>query len=402
MLYASYDAAQRLATPWIAMLDAVRSALDFGPHTLPNLRVASAWLGLHADAWRRYPKPPFAIEGAEEQVVAERTWVTLRRFSRRSMGAPRPLVLLVAPLSGNHATLLRDTVDALVLGHDVVVTDWRCAAEVPLTQGDFGLDDFVLELEGALRTLHAGGESAHLVAVCQPGVAAMAATARMCAADDPARPGSLTLIGSPIDTEQNPMLPNRLAAERPLAWFERNLVQRVPAGRPGAGRRVYPGFLQHQAFLWMKPFYHVDKHLDHLYAAAVGDEATMTAHDAFYAEFRAVMDLDGTFYLETIDRIFQRNLMARGALDVAGERVRPDAMVDVPLLTVEGENDDITAPGQTVAAHRLASSLAEASRVRYLQPGVGHYGLFSGSRWRSDVLPILAAFLRAAPDRRRG
>ncbi|MCB9875970.1 MAG: polyhydroxyalkanoate depolymerase [Planctomycetes bacterium] len=396
MLYAYHDMMRRAAMPWVQALDAGRSALDHGPHTLPPLRLTAAWIGLWTDAVRHHGKPPFGLAETREEVVLERPFVTLRRFVRRSTGPANGTILLVAPMSGNHATLLRDTVDALIDHHDVVITDWRCASEVPLAEGTFGLDDFVLELERAARHIAATDGRPHVVAVCQPGVAALAATARLCAADDAARPRSLTLIGSPVDTSRNPMLPNRVAEQRPLSWFRRTLVSRVPRGRPGAGRTVYPGFLQHQAFLWMKPFYHVDKHCDHLRAAFAGDEETMRAHDDFYAEFRSVADLPGDFYLETIDRIFQRNLLARGELEVAGALVRPDAVRDAPVLVVEGERDDITGPGQTAAALDLLTGLAEADRHHHLQAGVGHYGLFSGSRWRSDVLPRLLAHFEAA------
>mgnify|MGYP002630579290 CR=1 FL=1 len=270
---------------------------------------------------------------------------------------------------------------------------------MPFAAGDFGLDDQIATIIDFLSVWGADGTPVHLVAVCQPGVAALTATARMAEDNAAARPASLTLIGSPIDGRVNPQMPNRVASRRSFASFERDMIYSVPFGAIGAGRRVYPGWLQHQAFLWMKPRYHFDKHLGQLRSAWRSDTEALAQHDAFYAEFHAVMDLPATFYLDTIDRVFQRHLLARGCATFQGRPVRPDAIVDIPLLTGEGANDDITGPGQTRAAHALVAALPSRQKFAWLQPDVGHFGLFSGSRWRQGVLPQLASFIAAHPSR---
>lgn len=438
MTYAGWDAWRQASQPWVWAADTVRAWTRSGPLDAPVPRLTATWLGMWADVVRLWPKPAFNLEPidgllVDERVVADHPFCMLRAFhldtataAGSAPGARKPKVLLVAPLSGNHATLLRDTVAGLVVDHDVFLTDWRCASQVPTAIADMGLDDFVLLLVAWLRDLEAGrcgagiaasassgadaaaqqdrppaATAAHLIAVCQPGAAALAAASLLAAAGDPATPASLTIIGGPIDPHRNPMLPNRLAQERDLAWFEQNLLATVPRGRPGSGRRVYPGFLQHTAFLAMKPFFHVDKHLDALRAAFVGDRAAVDQHDSFYAEFRATIDLPARFYIETIDRVFQRAEIARGTMVVAGEPVRPEALVATPLLVVEGENDDITGPGQAAAALDLCTGLPAEDRHHHLQVGVGHMGLFSGSRWRSEVLPRVARHVATAADRRR-
>lgn len=411
MTYAGWDAWRQASQPWVWAADTVRSWTRAGPLDAPLPRLTAAWMGLWADVVRVWPKPAFNLEpidgrAVDEHVVADHPFCVLRAF-RLGAASRKPQVLLVAPLSGNHSTLLRDTVAGLVVDHDVYLTDWRCASQVPAQVPDMGLDDFVMLLVDWQRDLAAGRfdddrtvdvaaqhgaavRALHVVAVCQPGAAALAAASLLAAERDAATPASLTIIGGPIDPHRNPMLPNRLAQERTLAWFEQNLLATVPRGRPGSGRRVYPGFMQHTAFLAMKPFFHVDKHLDALRAAFVGDRAAVDQHDSFYAEFRATIDLPAKFYMETIDRVFQRAEIARGTMVVAGAPVRPEALTATPLLVVEGENDDITGPGQAAAALDLCTGLALSDRHHHLQAGVGHMGLFSGSRWRADVLPRVA------------
>ncbi len=424
MRYAAVEASRQLAAPWIAVADAVRAWTAKGPLNVPPARVLATALGTWADAVRRWPKPEFGIlpvlasgEAAprevRERVALETPFCALRRFDLLPAAAtlvqrnkdpggerstPRRQILLVAPLSGNFATLLRDTVAGLLMEGDVWLTDWRCASEVPVDQGELDLDGFVLLLQGFLRHIADiaptdGG--CHLVAVCQPGVAALAAAALLKEAGDAAAPASIALLGCPIDPRVNPKVPNRLAFDRPLAWFEHNLLQTVPSHFAGAGRRVYPGHLQHLAFLCLKPHFHVEKHTEALRAAWRGDHESVSTHDAFYREFRATLDLPAAFYLDTIDRVFQRAELARGAMSVAGRAVRLPALAATPLLVVEGEHDDITGPGQTAAALSLCGP-ATATRRHHLQPGVGHMGLFSGSRFRAEVLPVLAAHLGAA------
>ncbi len=424
MRYAAVEASRQLAAPWVSVADALRSWTAKGPLNVAPARVVATALGTWADAVRRWPKPEFGVgpviaagestpRAVQDCLAVETPFCGLRRFEllppvesmvQRNMAMdtrPTPArrqILLVAPLSGNFATLLRDTVSGLLTEGDVWLTDWRCASEVPLGEGDLGLDDFVALLQRFLRHIAdiAPSEAGcHLVAVCQPGVAALAAAALLKEAGDDAAPASIALLGCPIDPRVNPKVPNRLAFDRPLAWFEHNLLQTVPAGFAGVGRRVYPGHLQHLAFLCLKPHYHVEKHTGALLAAWRGDHEGVATHDAFYREFRATLDLPATFYLDTIDRVFQRAELARGAMVVAGQAVDLAVLASTPLLAVEGELDDITGPGQTAAALSLCGA-ATAARRHHLQPGVGHLGLFSGSRFLAEVMPVLAAHHEAA------
>jgi polyhydroxyalkanoate depolymerase len=293
-------------------------------------------------------------------------------------------MLVVAPLSGHFATLLRSTVRTLLQDHDVYITDWANARDVPVEDGAFGFDDYV---DYIVRFLEQIGPDAHVLAVCQPCVQALVAVAIMAEDKHPSQPRSMTLMGGPVYTRAAPTSVNELALSKPMSWFEQTLISRVPAGHPGTGRLVYPGFVQLSAFMSMNPERHISQHrrLQALLAAGKFDEAA-TIQD-FYREYFAVLDLTAEFYLETIDRVFQRDLLGEGKLEYRGRKVRPDAIHRTALLTVEGERDDICAVGQTAAAHDLCSSLRPHLKRHYLQPGVGHYGLFSGRRWEQQIYP---------------
>ncbi|WAS94549.1 polyhydroxyalkanoate depolymerase [Nannocystis punicea] len=404
MLYELHDLQRRWLRP-IAGLSRMNADL---------LRMAPGGLGRPAAAgWellrritKDHPRPVFGIDSVvahgqtvaiREEVVMVTPWCRLVRFARRSDDAAvssalarDPRVLLCAPLSGHFATLLRDTVRSLAAEHDVYVTDWSDAREVPLADGFFGLDDYVLHLERFLRAL--GPARTHMIAVCQPAVPALAAVARMASAGQET-PASLVLMGGPIDGRRSPTQVNRLATERPLVWFEKNLVHRVPAGFPGEGRRVYPGFLQLAAFVSMNPRRHFTAYRDYWLDRVRGRDDKAAAHERFYDEYNAVLDMDALYYLETVRLVFQEHALARGRWTVAGELVRPGDIRTTALLTVEGAEDDITGAGQTHAALDLCTGLRD--KQRFTAEGVGHYGIFSGERWRRSVYPTVRDFVRA-------
>jgi poly(3-hydroxybutyrate) depolymerase len=302
-------------------------------------------------------------------------------------------VLLIAPLSGHFSTLVRATVRTMLADHDVYLTDWHNARDVPVSAGRFGLDEYTLHLVEFLQVI---GPGAHLIAVCQPCVQALAATALMAEDDDPARPRSLTLMAGPVDGRSNPTEVNCLAVEHPLTWFERNVITTVPLRYPGAGRRVYPGFVQLSSFVSMSPERHRTALLGMWDDFARGEMRDAMRIRGFYEEYFAVLDLTAEFYLETIDRVFKRFELAKGELHVGDRLVDPSAIRDIMLLTVEGERDNICGIGQTSAAHALCTSLLPAQRRQLLAPGVGHYGVFSGSRWERETYPLLKTMILAA------
>ncbi len=306
--------------------------------------------------------------------------------------AAKPKMLLVTPLSGHFATLLRHTVATLLQDHDVYVTDWRNARDVPLSAGDFGFDDYVDYL---IRFLEDLGPGVNVMAVCQPCVQTLAAVAVMANNNHPAQPRTMTLMGGPVDTRVAPTVVNELATSHSLDWFRDNLIARVPWRYPGRGRRVYPGFLQLTAFMAMNLERHHAQHRALYQHLADGDEDAASAIREFYDEYFAVLDLTAEFYLETIDRVFQRALLASGELVYRGAPVRPSAIRKTALLTVEGERDDICAVGQTAAAHDLCSSLRPHLKRHHLQPGVGHYGVFSGGRWERQIYPQVKSLVIA-------
>ena len=401
MLYLLHDAAAAAIFPvraWAQAASSVMQAMP-GPDALTlGTRSAVAWADVANDVLRPRGKPEWNIKTTRggdvplrETVELDKPFVRLIRF--QAPGATGPRVLLVAPMSGHHATLLRGTVqDMTDAGFEVFVTDWRDARIVPLLYGDFDLGSYI---ETVIMFLQHLGPDTHVVAVCQPAPAVVAAVSLMAARGDPAQPRSMTLMGGPVDTRCAPTVVTKLALEKPISWFESHVVTTVPPWHPGAFRRVYPGFLQLAAFISMNPDRHMEAHrrmFDHL---VKGDESSAAAHRKFYDEYLAVMDVPASYYLETVEIFFQKHDLADGRMTVRGEAVRPSEIRHTALMTVEGELDDISAPGQTIAAQSICSGIPEDRRVQYLQPGVGHYGIFNGRKWRSDILPRIGDFIRA-------
>jgi poly(3-hydroxybutyrate) depolymerase len=410
MLYHAYEMTHAAISPMRAAAQIGQQVMQHPFNLLtanPGGRAMSAALEMFIDATRRYAKPGFGIastlvDGVETPIVEEIVWsrpfcglLHFRRDTAAAAARKDPKVLLVAPMSGHYATLLRGTVESMLPEHDVYITDWTDARDVPLAVGDFDLDDYTDYLIEMIRHLSADGERVAVMAVCQPGIPVLAATTLMAMDEDPARPAAIVLMGSPIDTARNPKQPNELATQRPLSWFERNVVVRVPWPNRGFMRRVYPGFLQLSSFLAMNVNRHVDAHVGQFRNLVRGDGDGAEAHRRFYDEYMAVMDLTAEFYLQTIERVFQKRLMARGEYRYRDRLLTPAAITDVGLMTVEGEKDDITGLGQTEAAHDLCSSLKAEDRKHYVAMGVGHYGVFNGSRWRSLIQPEVRGFIRA-------
>ena len=332
-----------------------------------------------------------------EEVTHRSPFASLLRFRKQGVGA-QPKVLVVAPMSGHFATLLRDTVRTMLPDHDVYITDWHNARDVPLAAGSFGLDDYTDHLIDFLAVL---GPGAHLVAICQPCVASLAAVAVMSEDQHPATPASLTLMAGPIDCRISPTEVNKLAAAKDIRWFENNLISRVPWCHPGAGRRVYPGFVQLSAFIAMNKERHADAFREYFAVLARPDPAPeqlqkAAATRAFYEEYLAVADLPAEFYLETVAKVFQTHDLPRGVLRYRGRGVNPAAIRRTALLTVEGERDDICATGQTLAAQDLCSSLRPYLRTHYVQAGAGHYGVFSGKRWQNQIYPVVRGVIHVS------
>lgn len=349
---------------------------------------------------RQYPKPAFGLDhthigghavAVHEEVVASLPFCDLLHFARDTGPKDDPRLLLVAPMSGHYATLLRGTVEALLPDHDVYITDWINARDVPQSEGKFDLADYVDYLRTFLTHL---GPNTHIMAVCQPSVPVMAAVSLMSEDADPCRPSTMVLMGGPIDTRRSPTEVNRFADEHELEWFESQVVHQVPVGYPGRGRRVYPGFLQLSGFMSMNMDRHVNAHLHYYRHLIRGDGDSAEKHREFYDEYLSVMDLPAEFYMDTIKSVFKEHALPEGTLVLDGRRVDPGAITDVALMTVEGEKDDITGAGQTVAAHDLCANLPDALRKHHLQPKVGHYGIFNGRRWREEILPHVRDFIR--------
>ena len=410
MLYHAYEMTHAAITPMRAAArmgqEVMRNPLNPMSETYGS-RAMSAALEMFINATRRYGKPEFGIDttvvdGVETPVVEEVVWskpfckvLHFRRDSAAVEARNDPKVLMVAPMSGHYATLLRGTVEAMLPEHEVYITDWIDARDVPLTQGEFDLDDYTDYLIEMTEFLSQGGERISVMAVCQPGVPAMVASSLMSMDGNPLRPASMVLMGSPIDTSRNPKQPNELAKNRPLSWFENNVVVRVPWPNRGFMRRVYPGFLQLSSFLAMNIDRHLDAHVSQFQNLVRGDGDSSDQHRSFYDEYLAVMDLAAEFYLQTIERVFQKRLLAIGEYRYRDRPIDPAAMEDIGLMTIEGEKDDITGLGQTEAAHDLATALPETARKRYVAEGVGHYGVFNGSRWRKLIQPEVRDFIRA-------
>jgi polyhydroxyalkanoate depolymerase len=392
MLYSLYEAQRRLLHPFQAMAGLGAQALRDTPGLIGWSLPAAAALDLFTLNTLTHRRPDWRItppSGGDvvEEVVEETPFCTLRRFAIDGAGR-RPAVLLLAPISGHFATLLRPTVSQLLADHEVYVTDWKNARDVPLRDGGFGFDDQVELLIRFQRLLGPGG---HLFAVCQPSPAAVAATALMSADADPCVPASLTLMAGPIDPAAAPTSVTEFAETHPLEWFEQVMVHRAPMGAPGAGRRVYPGAAQITAFMSMNLERHIGSQLDWAFDLRPGQKADHVR--SFYDEYYAVSDLPAEFFLETVDRVFQRRLLARGELEVRGRRIDPGLIGKTALLTVEGDLDDICAPGQTSAALALFRGLPAKMKSSHIQPGAGHYGVFGGSKWRGGIYPVLRDFI---------
>src|ERR1700761_5264417 len=388
MIYKLYQAQADLLYParQLARLGAgMARAIDLGEFTPPPIRQFGAACSLLAESGLTHRRPDYGFRttrmGNDEVAVTEEARLetpfgTLLRF-RKDTDVRQPRVLVVAPMSGHFATLLRGTVSVLLPDHDVYITDWKNARDIPLSDGVFGFEEYVDHL---IRFLEVMGEGSHMIAVCQPAVAALAATAGMAESGNRAQPRSLTLMAGPIDTRQNPTKVNELAKARPIEWFEKNLIDTVPWRYKGAFRRVYPGFVQLAAFVSMNLDRHINAHVHQFRALVGGDVVSSATHKKFYDEYNAVMDLPAEFYLETVQRIFQDHDLPLGRLTWHGRPVRPELIRRTALLTVEGERDDICAIGQTMAALDLCSGLRISQKRHHLQTGVGHYGVFSGSR----------------------
>jgi poly(3-hydroxybutyrate) depolymerase len=393
MLYSLYQTAADMMLPMRVWATAAGQGLS-GGGGLESWRAAGALCEMMSRATLTHRRPSFGITESkvgnrvvpvrEEEVFAT-PFGTLLRFAKEG-AATQPKVLLVAPLSGHFATLLRDTVRVLLPEHDVHITDWANARDVGIWHGRFGFDEYVEHLIWFLRAM---GPGSHVVAVCQPCVQALAAAALMAEDDHPCQPLSLTLMAGPIDTRINPTKVNELATGQPISWFERNLIARVPLRYPGATRRVYPGFLQLTAFMSMNAERHIKAQVDLYKAMAKGERAEAKTIKDFYDEYFAVLDMTAEFYLETVQWVFQDFRLARGQLDWRDRRVHPKAIRRTALFTIEGERDDICSIGQTVAAHDLCTSLRPYRKKHYMQAGVGHYGVFSGRRWASQIYPLV-------------
>lgn len=366
-------------------------------------RSTAAALDVFEHMTRRYPKPEWGIEstivdsepvGVTIEVAAHKDFCRLLHFKKaRGFGNSQSRVLIIAPMSGHFATLLRGTVEAMLPDHDVFITDWTDARDVPLTRGRFDLNDFI---DYIIEFLGVIGPNTHAMAVCQPGPALLAAAAIMAEDNDPMRPASMTIMGSPIDARKSPTVPNLLAEERPFAWFQNNMIYTVPAPYLGLMRRVYPGFVQLYSFLSMNSNRHRNAHYDYFQHLVEGDGDGADKHRAFYDEYLSVLDLTEEFYLQTIREVFQEHSLPEGKFMHHGRRVKPEAISDIALMTVEGENDDISGIGQTQAAHALCVNIPAELQLDYVQPGVGHYGVFNGSRWRNEIQPKVAAFIKRA------
>ena len=331
-----------------------------------------------------------------EEIVLQKPFGQLKHFVREGAPEGQPKLLIVAPMSGHYATLLRGTVERMLPGHDVFITDWRDAKMVPLSDGTFDLDDYVDYL---IEFLTSVGPGAHMLAVCQPSVPAYAAVAVMNAAKHPATPATLTLMGGPVDTREAPTAVNTLATERPHSWFQRNVIATVPGLYPGSGRKVYPGFLQLAGFMTMNLGSHLISHFEMFKHLVAGDDDSADATRDFYDEYRSVCDMTAEFYLQTIDVVFQRHLLPKGEMTHRGRPVDPGAITRTALLAIEGERDDISGLGQTKAALTLATSLKPASKKYLMAKEVGHYGIFNGRKWRERIAPVVEQWIAAHPGK---
>jgi poly(3-hydroxybutyrate) depolymerase len=411
-MYWMYEMAQASLNPARAVTDATKilfqNPLNPLSHTEFGKSIA-AGCELFERTTRRYGKPEWGLNDTEVngvrtpvevRVVWEKPFCRLLYFDRkltRPLRSPQPRVLIVAPMSGHYATLLRGTVDAMLPEHDVYITDWTDARNVPLAMGKFDFDDFVDYLIEFITHI---GPNTHLIAVCQPAVPALVATALMASRGAACQPASLVLMGGPIDTRRNPTKVNELAGARSINWFEQNVISAVPFPHAGFMRPVYPGFMQLTGFMTMNLERHMNAHVDLYNDLVKGDCDSIKQHQDFYEEYLAVMDLTAEFYLQTVRTVFQEHLLPDRKLIHRNERVDCSAIKRTALMTVEGERDDICGLGQTEAAHDLCTSIPDDEKVHYVQPGVGHYGVFNGTRWRTEIQPRIREFIRTIQHKR--
>lgn len=410
MLYHMYEMNHAAIKPFRAAAQMTqmmfRHPMNPLAHT-PSGRATAAAADVFESITRRYGKPSFGldeitIDGAPvkvtEQIVYRKPFGQLKYFSRDTSALNRrrddPRVLIVAPLSGHYATLLRGTVAAMLPEHEVFITDWRDARNVPVSEGNFDLEDYIDYVMEFLRVL---GPNTHVVAVCQPGPAVLAATALMSEDGDAATPATLTIMGSPIDPRKSPTVPNDLATSKPIEWFKNNVIVRVPAPHAGFMRPVYPGFLQLTGFMTMNLDRHIDAHKKLYEGLIAGDGDSIDGHRKFYDEYLSVLDLTAEYYLQTLEVVFQRFDLPNGTMMHRGRRVDLTKITQTALFTVEGEMDDISGIGQTQAAHDLCINIPANRQMDYVQEGVGHYGVFNGGRWRTEIQPRIRDFIRSFP-----
>ena len=408
MLYHLHEMQRSFLTPLMQWADA-SSKLFANPvsplaHSPFSQRIAAGYELMYR-LGKDYEKPKFEIDstqvdgasvGIVEEIVVTKPFCRLIHFKKDLDGKAatalkQPKVLLVAPLSGHHSTLLRDTVRGLLAEHDVYITDWTDARMVPLTEGAFHLDDYIFYVQEFIRLL---APDLHVISVCQPTVPVLAAISLMASAKDTKMPKTMTMMGGPIDPRESPTKVNDLATEKKFSWFENTVIYSVPSNFPGAGRKVYPGFLQHAGFIAMNAGRHAQSHREFYQHLVTGDGDPAEGHRQFYNEYNAVLDMPAEYYLDTIKTVFQEFSLPKGTWEVGGQLVRPQDITNVALFTVEGELDDISGAGQTQAAHKLCSSIPADMQQDFVAPECGHFGIFSGRRWRELVCPKIGAFIK--------
>ncbi|MEG3125570.1 polyhydroxyalkanoate depolymerase [Sphingomonas sp. GB1N7] len=410
MLYNAYEMQKSMLAGASAMADFSAGWLNNPANPFSYLgggTVLASALEVFAHASAPRGKPAFGLDhtiidgkdvAVEEEIVLRKAFGQLKRFKRKGLtGGPK--LLIVAPMSGHYATLLRGTVEWMLSVADVYITDWRDAKQVPLSDGTFDLDDYVdyviefLDMIGKGGDGDAKGKRPHMLAVCQPSVPCYAAACVMSADKHPHRPATLTMMGGPVDTREAPTAVNTLATERPHSWFSQNVIATIPATYPGAGRRVYPGFLQLAGFMSMNLGNHMMSHYEMFKHLVQGDEDSADLSKDFYEEYRSVCDMTAEFYLQTIDVVFQDHALPKGTMQHRGRRVDPAAIIDIGILAIEGEKDDISGLGQTKAALTIATKLPAAKKKYYMAEGAGHYGIFNGSRWRDKIAPVVVKWM---------
>jgi poly(3-hydroxybutyrate) depolymerase len=408
MLYQLHEMQRSFLTPLMQWADA-SAKLFSNPvspfaHTPFSQRIAAGYELMYR-LGKDYEKPAFGLNstiidgktvGIMERAVVSKPFCKLMHFKKDMSDSDfaalkQPTVLVVAPLSGHHATLLRDTVRALLPDQDVYITDWVDARMVPLSDGPFHLDDYIYYVQDFIRHL---GPDVHVMSVCQPTVPVLAAISLMATNKDPKLPKTMVMMGGPIDPRKSPTAVNDLALEKPYSWFENTVIYAVPGNYPGFGRKVYPGFLQHAGFIAMNPGRHAQSHREFYQHLVRGDDDSAEAHRKFYDEYNAVLDMPAEYYLETIKTVFQETRLPKGTWEVGGQLVRPQDIKSVALFTIEGELDDISGAGQTHAAHDLCSSIPTDKQQQFTAPKCGHYGIFSGRRWREIICPMIGEFIR--------